>query len=144
MDITKQLIEHLDNIGAIVSKKMVTEDSVAREVRNVMRTTGFDLVATAKAPADEIHKMITLSPAHVSRETAAKIEARWRNEKLPVIYDKETSGWFFATNGHDQNDEVGYPDDLRAILTYARARGCTWIMLDTDGPVVAGLPTWEW
>lgn len=143
MDIQKQLIEHLDTIGAIVSKKMVTEDCVAREVRNVMRTTGFDLVAKAKSPADEIHKMLCLSTAHVSRETADDFENPVGMGTLPIFYEKREYGWFVVVSKDVETDK-DYPADIVEVLAYARARGCTWIMLDQDGPVIDGLRTWEW
>lgn len=90
-----QMLHHLTEIDRIVSSESLTEESIARQVRNVMRTTGRTLIdvaakamADAANPADEIHKML--------------------------------------------------------VLDYARARGCTWIMLDSDGPVVDGLAAYEW
>jgi hypothetical protein len=143
MDIKKEMVHHLDAIGLIVSKKMVSEDQVAREVRNVMRTTGFKLLEKAKAPTDELHSMICLSMGHVSKETAQDFEGPNEFGTMPIFYEKREYGWFVYVSKEVETDK-DYPADIVDLLAYARARGCGWIMLDQDGPVVDGLKTWEW
>jgi hypothetical protein len=103
---------------------------------------GFDL---AKKPEtkDEITTMICLSTAHLTEKSSQDFEGPHKIGTMPIFYEKKGYGWFVYVTGMVDGDK-GYPDDLRAILAYARARGCTWIMLDQDGLVVDGLPTFEW
>lgn len=94
---------------------------------------------------DEIHKMICLSTAHVCGDTAKHLEDEWPSVRMPVHYQKGEYGWFVHVSTDYTEEELSmFPDDIQAILAYARARGCGWIMLDIDGPVVDGLKTWEW
>jgi hypothetical protein len=110
-----------------------------------MRMTLVSLPTEIKQanPTDEIHKMLTLSTSHVTLKTAGDLEHK--TDDLPPCWDKAGYGWFIVVP-----DDKGVPtphtcpDDLKSVFTYARARGCTWVMLDSDGPVVDGLKTWEW
>jgi hypothetical protein len=36
------------------------------------------------------------------------------------------------------------PDDLAVVLRYASERRVDWLMLDCDGDVAEGLPTYDW
>jgi hypothetical protein len=36
------------------------------------------------------------------------------------------------------------PGVVLAVMRYARARGCDYVLFDQEGAVVADLPTWEW
>jgi hypothetical protein len=97
-----------------------------------------------EAETDEIHSMICLSTAHISDDTRQMLVNYERNEFLPVFYEKSDYGWFIHVSTDHLERVADYPQDIQAILAYARARGCGWVMLDSDGPVVDGLKTWEW
>jgi hypothetical protein len=92
----------------------------------------------ANAEPDEIHKMLCLSTAHVNPKTANLLD--YGVHASVIAYQKSDNGYFMPVVG----DFSSYPVDLFNVLAYARVRGCSWIMLDSDGPVVDGLPTWEW
>lgn len=102
-----------------------------------------------KAQPDEIHKMLVLSTAHITEAMAGYLEQGTGPDDL-VAFEKSDHGWFVVVS--DADFPVDNEDDdwniavheFNGLLTYARARGCTWIMLDQDGPVVDGLKTWEW
>ncbi len=95
---------------------------------------------------DEIHSMICLSTAHVMPETRDQLECVMPSDRLPVHFAKGEHGWFLHVPEPDApgDDMPGYPQDIHEIIAYARARGCGWVMLDSDGPVVDDLKTWEW
>ena len=100
-----------------------------------------------EADADEIHRMICLSTAHISEESAALMDSDGASldGTMPVHYRKGLYGYLVYVNDDPHsNEEQDYSYDVRAVLDYARARGCGWVMLDQDGPVVDGLKTWEW
>lgn len=92
----------------------------------------------------EISKMLTLSTAHITKETANLLD----NVDTPIdvcIYDKGTAtdhyGWFlvdWALAGET------IPEDLRACFKLAESKGCNWLCLDCDGAVTELLPTYEW
>lgn len=99
-----------------------------------------------KVQPDEIHRMLVLSTAHIKKSTATDLELASTGIDmvmgLPAFFKKGALGWFICVDPID--GETWFPDDLLNIIAYSRARGCTWIMLDLDGPVVDGLKTWEW
>lgn len=85
--------------------------------------------------ADEIHQVLVLSTAHVTKATAARID--------DLTYEcafQRSDGWVF----HVGDQRTDGPDDLEEALSYARARNCIWLMFDADGPINPALPTWEW
>ena len=89
----------------------------------------------------EISKMLTLSTAHVSEATAAKLEKG--RACLLSIFAKGEYGWFIFVARED-GSMGGAPSDLAACIAKARALGCDWLCLDRDGETVGDLPTYEW
>lgn len=82
-----------------------------------------------------IRKFLTLSTAHISRETLDRLNAIDHPDGLPFAGGITSYGWFAYC--HDENlgqgdDEI--PADLWAIMVYARSIGCEYVMLDADGP----------
>jgi hypothetical protein len=86
----------------------------------------------------EISKMLTLSTAHVSEDSAQMLA--FGDTRLPVMFAKRDYGWFIWCNGEGSEP----PPDLAACIAKARALGCDWLCLDRDGETVGDLPTYEW
>lgn len=84
----------------------------------------------------ESERGLVLSTAHVSPATGAILDG----ESLPFTVWRSEFGWNVAT-AHDRD---GLPDDLRAVLGFARARGFDWVRIDCNGPEVEALPRFEW
>ena len=82
----------------------------------------------------EIAKMLVLSTAHVTRETA-----EWLNTET-VGYRKGDYGWIIYTDADP--DELA--PELVACLEFAKAQGCEWIMFDCDADKIDSLETFEW
>lgn len=91
----------------------------------------------------EISKMLTISTAHITMETARElnIESNTNNMQLSV-YKKSDYGWFIYVN--DDLDNRTIPDDLLKCLEFAKDLGCEWLCLDCDGEVLEYLYTYEW
>lgn len=100
-------------------------------------------------PQYEMRRLMVLSTAHISEETAnylnlieANSVAEW--PATGGVYG-ENDGWFFYC--HEENNGEGHrhiPDDLFEVMKYARLHGCDNLLLDNDGPRVDALPQWEW
>lgn len=113
-----------------------------------------ELAATAIEPQLETPRMLMLSTGHLTLDTAQRINADQRrvcqeprDEDLPLLFRKGDDGWFIPIIGdvaETLEDRPGCPADLIAIRKLAEANGCTWIMLDRDGPVVDALPSYDW
>lgn len=97
----------------------------------------------------EIARMLTISTAHISKETADLlagdvdfgIDVCWG--ACLSVYNKGDYGWLVfadaANTGHP-----GMPADLAACLRLAQENDCEWLCLDRDGDVVESLPVYDW
>lgn len=102
----------------------------------------------------EITKMLTLSTAHITKETDQKLEFEYdlileADEKMNgiVVYRKEEYGWFIFISEELVFDEDGcknFPEDLIACLKLAISLDCQWLCLDRDGEVIPDLKTFDW
>lgn len=100
---------------------------------------------------DNIEKMLVLSTAHVTKETAEWLDKiDWLNEG-PAGNTYGTYGWF--TYAHDDNTcepsaphapEGEYPADLWAVFQKARELGASYVLLDCDATEIDGLPEYDW
>lgn len=114
-----------------------------------------------------VERMLVFSTAHISEKVAGQLEAG-------ALYARMTPGEvvtteavetrfgvvrrrdvlnvaFMRPNGfliHVDEDRENWAKDLPATLwsiyDKTNAQGCCWAMLDSDGPVHSGLPTWSW
>jgi hypothetical protein len=97
----------------------------------------------------EIAQMLVLSTAHIPENIADQLprDAGDEGPDWSPTFTRD-SGWLWhvpplADNG--EADEVdGTPAELSAVFRFAREQGCVWVMLDSDGPAIDELPTWEW
>lgn len=89
-----------------------------------------------------IDKMMTLSTAHISEETAYLLDDELTVTKWGLIaYEKSAYGWFINL-GFDELFNV--PLDLLHCINYALENGCSWLCLDRDGDEADDLPTYDW
>ena len=94
----------------------------------------------------EICKMLTLSTAHITQETAKVLETHsspWADYDL-AIYDKDDFGWWIHLPDEEITELNNVPPDLVECIKLAEQNGCEWLCLDCDGEVVDCLPTYEW
>lgn len=88
----------------------------------------------------EISKMITVSTAHVSTETAELLE----NGKLNiVVFDKGDYGWFIYLSNEDDY-YYNIPTELNNLMKFAKDLGCEWLCLDCDGEVLEYFEVFNW
>lgn len=91
--------------------------------------------------------MLTLSTAHIDKPTADLLDEEGEANRFPAlsVYPKnagEQYGWFIYV-GQDWHGPA-VPECLAACLDACGKAGCGLLCLDTDGPVVADLPTYDW
>ncbi|MEQ1950893.1 hypothetical protein [Mesorhizobium sp. CN2-181] len=107
-----------------------------------------------------IRQFLDLSTGHVSLDTRDWLDAQGKlaanflhfEDKSPVIstIGRTCHGWFiWAGDKEDDNwsaDHLarGVPEDLIAVLTYARNQGCDYVLFDQDADRIDGLPYFEW
>lgn len=87
----------------------------------------------------DIAKIMTISMAHIKSDTIL----RSHNSNV-TIFSKGMYGWFVYVPEYDIRECGTCPNELLDVLDYAREEGCTWLLLDSDGPIINELPTYEW
>lgn len=94
----------------------------------------------------EITKMITISTAHITEDTANKLEreVKYGTNDIPLsIYAKAEFGWLIFVSDY-YKDLLNMPKDLMDCLDLAKENDCEWLCLDCDGLIVPDLPTYDW
>lgn len=104
-----------------------------------------------------IDKMLTISTAHVSQETAKLLDQEPEDNRMALtVYEKgapgESFGWFIYLDPHYQGSGFSeqlaahgrIPEDLAGCLRLANDAGCGILCLDQDGAVLPYLKTYEW
>lgn len=92
----------------------------------------------------EFGRYVVLSTAHVRCATAVLLTA-WAQlpaAAQPLAVASTQYGWFLATRVVAKNGD--FPDELHAILTFGRAHGCDYVLLDSDGEQTEALPVFPW
>ncbi len=96
-------------------------------------------------PRIETERFIRISTGHVSRKTAQILDdtepAKW-----PCIGGSYADyGWF--VHAYEENCGAGdqrSPDDLFAVMIWARKIGVEYVLLDCDGDRIDELEWFDW
>jgi hypothetical protein len=102
--------------------------------------------AEGKPPV--FHKMLHLTTAHLTKDTCNRWLRGIDNQAILALYFE--CGWHVYVEDVTppvlrrwaEQDKV--PEDLVRVLKYAHNQGCTWISFDSDAPICADLPTYDW
>lgn len=86
----------------------------------------------------EIERLLVLSTTHITEHTCNTC-LRAQNDSTPV-YEKGGYGWFVYVDAWFPDT----PEDLNRTMTFAREKGCEWVMFDSDGPTIEQLPSYDW
>ena len=95
--------------------------------------------------------ILDISTAHVSIASRA-----WLDEQsaISLAYRQETDaqpiatiagfgyGWFLTANPAESAEAL-MPGDVKSVLKYARAQGCSYVVLDRDSDQIEELPAFE-
>lgn len=94
----------------------------------------------------ETHQILTVSTKHITLD---------ENNELNIAA-RDSSGVMAGSYGflvfvpskpppYDVTPVKGPPSEgFKACLQLARDNGCDYLMLDSDGPVIEGIPEYDW
>jgi len=105
---------------------------------------------------------VVVATAHMTREDGRRLDVLYSDgirAAVPAYYRITDpcrgafleGGWFCTYFGLDDvaaqdllRVDTGWSRELIAVLTRMREHGFTYVLFDRDGPVLEGLPTFEW
>lgn len=92
----------------------------------------------------ESRRFVVISTGHVTAATARLLDETPSPQWPCVGGCYGTFGWFLCV--HEQNGlgADAIPEDLFAAMTWARGEGFDYLLLDCDGDLVDGLPSYAW
>jgi hypothetical protein len=94
----------------------------------------------------EVGHHLVLSTAHIRYATAERLN-RWAKlpfARQPLAVAPTACGWFLSASADQALMETLCPEEIPAIIACARAHGCSYILLDSDGPEEPTLPRFAW
>ena len=101
----------------------------------------------------EIRKCLVCCTSHVTREVAEKMDNNTINDHEEdvgtIIYSHFEYGWMVRwwPSKKDRSKSEwakAYHESLLAVIEIAEKNGCNMIQFDNSGPVIDGLPTYNW
>ncbi|WP_454887937.1 DUF5983 family protein [Sphingomonas oryzagri] len=97
-------------------------------------------------PPPRVRLYLTISTGHVRPSTGDLLDI-WSSlipEQRPLGVAETGYGWFVLCDPLDDADIKLIPAELVAAITYARDRGCRYLLLDRDADEVGGLEAFDW
>ena len=94
----------------------------------------------------DIRRYLVLGTVHITVETAHRLDA-WAAlapEDRPLSVASTSYGWFVTVPEPRSGGWPMLPSDLLAAVSLAREMGCDQLLLDSDSPADAALPTYPW
>ncbi len=89
---------------------------------------------------------LVISTSHIQPATADLLDqwAPMTPEKRPLGVAEAEHGWFVLTDPLDGAEREMISEVLWAAISFARAQGCRWLLLDRDAETVEHLETFDW
>ena len=86
----------------------------------------------------DIEKTLVVSTGNISKATADLLES---GKLKSLIVDSYMYGWRIYTGTDDAED---IPEDLSALINFAKNLDCKWLKLDQDGSKLDKFPEYDW
>ncbi|MEQ6332988.1 hypothetical protein [Sphingobium sp. MK2] len=90
----------------------------------------------------EITKALCLSTSHITAATAQSMEEQ--DSGFPIAVWRGDYGFFVSVHAISRDGGAGLPGDLIDCMERAVTYDCEFLRLDSDGPVMNGLKTYDW
>lgn len=95
-------------------------------------------------PKFELFTGAILSMAHISQTDEEQLNTDAIRRGKGLIVDEFDYGYWLYIMDEKQDALKDYSPEFQALYALGQAEGWTNIKLDRDGPVVEGLPVFEW
>lgn len=95
----------------------------------------------------EIQQVLVMSTSHITKDNSEWLHtmASGNETRSSLLIAEYDYGFFIGVpEDKEYRDDRDIPYVVRQLMHYAYGVGVTLLRLDTDGPVVTGLPTFDW
>ena len=93
----------------------------------------------------EITKCLTISTAHVAKETMKELmcDSHTNNFDL-IVYEKGKYGVWIYIHEEIETELNALPEDLFRCISLAIENDCKWLCLDCDGEKLDSFTVYDW
>lgn len=94
-----------------------------------------------------VERMLTISTAHITEDTARAIEDALAKGAQPfglTVFSKGDYGWMIYAPVAEDAGPSQVPDELDNALAHTRDLACTWLCLDRDAEKTHALSEFDW
>jgi hypothetical protein len=131
LDQTKALIGRVEHAES-------TPDGASDLALEVLKERGFEVYLAKKGASPFLRRFLDVSTGHLTQHTRSLLGSYDDALCGVVKVDVPFGWWVWATE--DQEILAAFPEDLQAVITFARKWEAEWIKLDCDAEPVEGLP----
>lgn len=125
-----------------IKKAFATMATMISELSLQNKTAEYKVPKNGE-PVD-ITSMVTISTAHITPEIAFDLMREPKENNLGLsVYPKAGYGWMVYVPEYITENKKE-DSSLWLALNYARQQHCDWLCLDSDGPIMDDLPTYDW
>lgn len=102
-----------------------------------------------KIEKPELYSYLDISTCHITMSDGALLEKHGeetvhptKSLTGPIVYDYPQGA--FVSVSADEESYEDYSPEFRAIIEFARSKGCLFVHFDGDGAEYDGIPRFEW
>ena len=152
---TRLIVDPNISLSETEAGKQFTSPEFFKELKDLLSEIGnnkkfnVNIQCMIEPSSDyEIDKMLTLSTAHITENTATLLANNIKKDnpylKNIAVYPKGDYGYFIYIIDEISENDVRLPADLRACLKYALDLKCSMLCLDRDGDTMSDLKAYNW
>lgn len=115
-----------------------------REPENAIESLdAMDTLPAQKQAVAVVDQILDCSTAHVSRETMHELLSMAKRDGSAWMVSAYSEGCIVGVH-EDAEGDNDLPEDLQAVMAFARKNGCHILRLDGDGTRYTNLPEFDW
>lgn len=97
----------------------------------------------------EIEKTLVVSTGHITEEDMEKLDGEADDDSHESLLARVYEEGIIVFVGTEEDmakraEDRGFGEGLQKVLVLARNKGCHYLRLDCDGPILEGYKTYDW
>lgn len=139
-ELLRELQRHFTSTSCLVDYRIEGFRMAGRQTQEALAASTYEEgLAFARGPR-EVEKLVALSTAHLSEAGREWVGAGMEGA---IGHSTEAGGFLYVVEAPGAQDETLVPEEVRAVLSWAREQSLTWVKFDCDGLIEPGLQVFE-